>query len=179
MKKLDAEPRLQGAVASVVEWARTVAKAVNQLVDTKAPIDSPTFTGTPKAPTPPSTDNSTRIATTAWAKLGFAILLASVGYIKFPSWLGGLIIQWGTSVVTFSGGLTSTGFPLTFPTAKLVQWAMNGDGGAAPEGVISIHFSPPWDTNTSNIAFKCVSSPSGAAIANGTVMRINWLAVGY
>jgi hypothetical protein len=33
MKKLDAEPRLQGAVASVVEWARKVAQAVNMLVE--------------------------------------------------------------------------------------------------------------------------------------------------
>jgi hypothetical protein len=35
-------------------------------VDLKAPIASPTFTGTPTAPTPPTTDDSTRLATTAW-----------------------------------------------------------------------------------------------------------------
>jgi hypothetical protein len=34
----------------------------------KASIDSPTFTGTPKAPTPQVTDNSTNISTTAWVK---------------------------------------------------------------------------------------------------------------
>lgn len=35
-------------------------------VDTKAPIASPAFTGTPTAPTPAANDNSTRVATTAW-----------------------------------------------------------------------------------------------------------------
>lgn len=38
------------------------------LNDIKAPINSPTFTGTPKAPTPAKNDNSTRIATTAWSR---------------------------------------------------------------------------------------------------------------
>ncbi|REK69351.1 WD40/YVTN/BNR-like repeat-containing protein [Paenibacillus paeoniae] len=37
---------------------------VEQDMDSKAPIDSPTFTNQPKAPTPPEADNSTRIATT-------------------------------------------------------------------------------------------------------------------
>jgi hypothetical protein len=31
-----------------------------------APKESPTFTGTPVAPNPPSGDNTTRLATTAW-----------------------------------------------------------------------------------------------------------------
>lgn len=33
-----------------------------------APLDSPTFTGTPAAPTPSTTDNSTKIATTAYVQ---------------------------------------------------------------------------------------------------------------
>lgn len=38
------------------------------LNDVKAPINSPTFTGTPKAPTPAKNDRSTRIATTAFVQ---------------------------------------------------------------------------------------------------------------
>ena len=34
----------------------------------KAPVDSPTFTGTPSAPTPANTTNSTQLATTAYVK---------------------------------------------------------------------------------------------------------------
>ena len=38
------------------------------LEDVYAPLASPTFTGTPKTATPTSTDDSTRIPTTAWVK---------------------------------------------------------------------------------------------------------------
>lgn len=78
-----------------------------------APIDSPTFTTMARAPTEPSTENSTKIATTAWAKFGFAALFAVVGYIKFPSWLGGVIFQWGyAGSAAIDVGIT---FPLAFP----------------------------------------------------------------
>jgi hypothetical protein len=40
-------------------------------VATKADLASPTFTGTPQAPTPPAGDNSTKIATTAFANANF------------------------------------------------------------------------------------------------------------
>lgn len=44
-----------------------------------APIASPTFTGTPKAPTPATADNSTNIATTAFIKAQGYITSASSG----------------------------------------------------------------------------------------------------
>lgn len=40
--------------------------AIEQEVNSKAPLDSPSFTGAPTAPTPPNGDNSTRLATTAF-----------------------------------------------------------------------------------------------------------------
>ncbi|WYW02467.1 tail fiber protein [Pseudomonas phage vB_PpuM-Lauda] len=42
-----------------------------------APINSPTFTGDPKAPTPPLTDNDNSVATTAFVKLAIAALIDS------------------------------------------------------------------------------------------------------
>ena len=42
--------------------------ALEAAVVLKAPIDSPTFTGSPKAPTPLSTANGTEVATTEWVK---------------------------------------------------------------------------------------------------------------
>jgi hypothetical protein len=42
------------------------------LVTVFATLQSPEFTGTPKAPTPPTNDNSTRIATTAHVKAAIA-----------------------------------------------------------------------------------------------------------
>lgn len=123
--KLDTEPRLTGVGPTLMEWARKVVQVVNSLVDSvagivsalpsKAPIDSPNFTGTPTAPTPASSDNSTRIATTAWAKMGFIVLWAANGYIKLPDWLGGWVVQWGLG--TGPSGSTGVTFPIAFPTA--------------------------------------------------------------
>ena len=42
--------------------------SLEEAMTLKAPIDSPEFTGTPKAPTPVPTSNSTELATTEWVK---------------------------------------------------------------------------------------------------------------
>jgi len=41
---------------------------VDTLLDEKAPINNPQFTGMPQAPTPAAGDNSTNLATTAWVR---------------------------------------------------------------------------------------------------------------
>lgn len=51
------------AINSDPDFADTVATALA----TKANIASPTFTGTPAAPTPSANDNSTKLSTTAYA----------------------------------------------------------------------------------------------------------------
>lgn len=46
----------------------SIASAINDLFRVKADLDSPTFTGTPVAPTPQDGENSTLIATTAFVQ---------------------------------------------------------------------------------------------------------------
>ena len=71
------------------------------------------------ATTPAYSDNSTKTATTAWCLLGFAVSLTANGYIKFPKWLGGLMLEWGQfATVSSFGNFTST-FPTSFATACL------------------------------------------------------------
>lgn len=42
-----------------------------------APLASPSFSGAPQAPTPATTDNSTRVATTAFVQAAIAAALAA------------------------------------------------------------------------------------------------------
>lgn len=52
-----------------------VGTTTYDLIDsTKAPIDSPTFTGTPQAPTATSTENSDQIATTKFVQNLFSLI---------------------------------------------------------------------------------------------------------
>ena len=68
------------------------------------------------ASTPATSDNSTRIATTAFVKSvvagsgGYTQSLSSNGWTKLPN---GLIIQWGN--VSFTGSSLTASFPTSFP----------------------------------------------------------------
>lgn len=55
-------------------------------------------------------------------RLGFSISLASNGYISFPTWMGGLILQWCVGAEDPAGGDETTqtvSFPIPFPTQVL------------------------------------------------------------
>lgn len=113
-------PSMNGsaAVGTSLRWAR--ADHVHPTDTTRAPVNSPTFTGAPKAPTPASNDNSTNIATTAWARalvdsVFSSQSLAQTGYQTLP---GGLILQWGRSTTTANP--SSVSFPIAFPNACFV-----------------------------------------------------------
>lgn len=187
--KLDAEPRLNGVPSVIVEWARKVAREFNSLFDSvgkKASIDSPAFTGTPTAPTAATSDNSTQIATTAWVRAamsniasaaGFSASFGTTWYIKFPSWLGGGVIQGGTSVVITDGsGNAAVTFPLTYPTAVRSTMAMSGDSAVVSGAALLSMYTTGWPTNSGFAVHVCNSTN---AVPTGTAsVRINWISVG-
>ena len=59
--------------------------------------------------------NDTKMVTSKKLRAGFTISLTSTGYIAFPSWLGGVIIQWGASMANGDSESVNS-YPLTFPT---------------------------------------------------------------
>lgn len=61
------------------------------------------------------TDDTTSV-TPKKLRAGFAANLSSTGYITFPTWMGGLIFQWGQVSGATSGTATAT-FPIAFNTA--------------------------------------------------------------
>ena len=91
----------------------------------KAPINSPTFTGTPTAPTPATSDNSTQLATTAYVKSSITAAnagLSSIGSISGTSNAKGATISGTTELIltpadATNGGVVTTGSQ-TFAGAK-------------------------------------------------------------
>lgn len=120
-------------------YAENSPTSLKSLNDNKAPKASPAFSGTPTAPTPGTTDNSTRIPNTSWVQtwvknfinslddnldvqwsgstftvpaLGITGLMAQNGYISLGKLFGGLILQWGTFIANNINDILY--FPLAF-----------------------------------------------------------------
>lgn len=58
-------------------------KAINTALGNKADLASPTFTGTPKAPTPSASTNNTQIATTAYVTSAISTAISGISGISF------------------------------------------------------------------------------------------------
>ncbi len=85
--------------------------------------------------------NDTTTVTPKKLRWGFQILKAINGYIIFPSWLGGLIIQWGR--VSGNGGTDiATAFPIAFPNAMYsLNATLNYTPGSAVNGYVDVGVS--------------------------------------
>jgi len=111
-------------------------------------------------------DNSTKQASTSWLKFGFAISLGISGYLKFPSWLGGLTINWGVGTTNASGDLTVT-LPLAFSISQYI--AVSTAFGNAANVVVSIA-----SMTTSTMTLRTVNPASGT----GTPQQCSYIAIG-
>ena len=100
------------------EWSNTnnvdyELKRLQQVLNTKAPIVSPEFTGRPIAPTPGANDNGKQIVNIEWVRRHVATELQNVvGYTLPPattSTLGGIIVGNGLSIS--AAGVLSVNIP--------------------------------------------------------------------
>lgn len=64
-------------------------------------------------------------------RMGFSHLFAANGFVKLPSWLGGLVVQWGSATIPVGGGTIV--FPFRFPSACYATVAT--DGGSATHAI--------------------------------------------
>lgn len=115
-------------------------------------------------------DNSGKPASSSWVRgamaaiataAGFVMSAAGNGYIKFPTWLGSWVVQWGQNTVGW-GTIGSIPLNITFPTACYVGLASVANvaaGYACSVGVLS-------------------QTSMGIFHNAGTNQTINWIALG-
>jgi hypothetical protein len=113
-----------------------------------------------------------RAVTPKKLRWGVSTSIGANGYITFPSWLGGLIIQWGRGYPSLgdTGGYSIT-FPLIFPSSVFHisgQLIGTGDGLEGNEIYLRNNFT------TSSFRFTYSGAPNDFMIANG----IFWFAIG-
>ncbi|WP_186211170.1 gp53-like domain-containing protein [Burkholderia gladioli] len=121
---------------------------------------------------PPANDNSSKLPTTRWLWNNIQALVAScisavataagfsltANYIKFPSWLGGLIFQWGQISVGTSD--TALVFPLAFTNGVNYVCAFpnyTNNGAFANYNSLTLtglNFAT-WATNSTRVAAVC------------------------
>lgn len=144
---------------------------VVKLTGTQTIAGTKTFSASPVVPTPATSDNSTKAASTAWVRsalgtiftaLGFSAVIGTTGGIVFPSILGGFIFCWGRT------GTGSTSYSVTFPIAFTTTPAqvMMTPFGAVVAGTADLQVTS--------------LSPTGMAVSAGTTsVACMYFAVGY
>lgn len=129
-----------------------------------------------------SSDNSGKLATTSWIRsamsniasaAGFSALLSSTGYIVFPSWLGGLIVQWGKvgdGTSAAADVVISGTFPFAFPNACFVVVAsIESDATAV---------SSNWGCYAKAASLSAFSVVMDMDSSSALTKRVNWIAIG-
>ena len=111
--------------------------------------------------------DDTSFVTPKKLRLGFSISLAANGYVFFPTWLGGLGIQWGALTIA-QDAITAMTFPLAFPTQVFYV------GASGTKSSISTNSQNQTAINTT------VKSLNGASFANDdNGQTAQWFAIGY
>ena len=98
-------------------------------------------------------------------RLGFAVSLGANGYISFPTWLGGLRLQWGMKTQSTYGEVTVT----TFPNNCYGVWAsLQSAGNVRTHTIDSI----------TNVAFSLFCDYYNGTTWIQTPATFFWLAIG-
>ncbi|WP_341869622.1 phage tail protein [Pseudomonas aegrilactucae] len=111
------------------------------------------------------------IVTPKKLRLGFSALFAVNGYVVLPSWLGGLIIQWGTA--TQSVGSINVTYPIPFPKSVYVVSTNPAD---TEDNYV---FSQAVSITSSGFRTAVYTGRQGSApVANNIAVSLGWLALG-
>ncbi len=125
----------------------------------RAPLASPAFTGVPTAPTPATSDNSTKVATTEYVKASITAAnagISSIGDVSSTSNAKGAVISGTTQLILTPadanfGGVVTTATQ-TFAGAKTFTNTVTFGKDIKVNGMTIGRPANPFSSNTQNIA---------------------------
>lgn len=115
--------------------------------------------------------NDSVVATPKKFRKGFAISLATNGYIAFPTWLGGLVVQWGTTATLVGDSDNAVPFQMAFPNAGLVAHVtpLNTDSSLYKDNTGQVK-----SITATTLTIRC-----NVISGNMTYSPYMWFALGY
>jgi hypothetical protein len=152
-------PAMNGAGAAGIsaQWARS--DHIHPVDTSRAPIDSPAFTGTPSAPTNPSPSDSTaQIATTAWVHSAIGAVSSGVTTVTVQDGLSG----GGTGAVTI--GVNQIAVAKGGTGAASLTGYVKGNGTAAMTASATIP-----NTDIAGLGTIASQNANAVAITGGTI----------
>ncbi|CAB3924010.1 hypothetical protein LMG26846_05862 [Achromobacter insuavis] len=177
-------------------------KAVQKLLEPKAPLVSPVFSGTPTAPTPAAGDQSTRLATTAFVKSAISsATVTSPGIIQIASTAQAQAMTDDMTALTpkkladaFGGSNSSLpgsfGY-LRLPGGLILQWGSGTVSGPGINVDVTLPITFPTQgkmilvsqrLEPQNIGFGCdfINTSTIRFKQNGSAqLFVSWQALGY
>ncbi|RON90326.1 phage tail-collar fiber domain-containing protein [Pseudomonas fluorescens] len=120
-----------------------------------------------QAQTDAGVDDKT-IVTPKKLRWGFSMSKERVGYLMLPSWLGGVIIQWGTINAIAAGAQVSVTYPIAYPTAEIMTLV----GNSSSAGSTSI-------TSTLCVMYGGLTKFTVSAIGSSGQPNGPWISIGW
>ncbi|MBL0492676.1 gp53-like domain-containing protein [Aeromonas veronii] len=162
----------EGAVNAGKVWylatAGVIAVGSTALLFTdEHPLASESVAGVSKVSTQSQTNAGTDDETHVTPKkllFGVSMLISNIGYIKLPSWLGGLTIQWGSVPAIPANGVQFITLPVSFSSAVFAL--LPGSGALAPG-------QPAFNgkiVSTSEVAFYNTSTSAATLVGSYLVI---------
>ena len=120
----------------------------NDIIDTKSPVPftcSHTVQLNTKSQVEETQKQIVKSNKSIWQKLkeltDVEMNLEQNGYIKLPTVLGGLILQWGKVKGAFNDGLfgQDLNLPITFPNCVYCSFGETGSAGGYQEALVNVH----------------------------------------
>ncbi|WP_258377055.1 phage tail protein [Pseudomonas soli] len=118
--------------------------------------------------------NDVNVVTPAKMRFGFAFIKAGSGgsnAIKFPTWLGGFMVQWGVHSANSADAETTVTFPLEFSVIPGLASILTHDGVLAQSTIV------PQSRLLTTTGFQ--SRREDIVNTTSLVAQIRWIAVGF